>query len=127
LLHLFPGIYDAIKRLDQENELMVVTSNESNVVTSFLKKNGLNEFTGVYGSDKGGSKVNKINAIKKNLPHKEFYYIGDTKGDIFEGRKADVSTVAVTWGWHDSNRLLQTKPDYLIDSPKQLVELFITR
>lgn len=122
-LILFPGIYDIVKILALKNELLVVTSNESNVVLSFLKTHGLTEFKAIYGSDKGGSKVNKINTIKKLYPNGEFYYIGDTTGDIDEGRQAGVSTVAVSWGWHDSSKLIVKKPDYLIDHPKKLIEI----
>jgi phosphoglycolate phosphatase len=122
-LTLFPGIYDAIKQLKKHNTLMVVTSNESNIVESILTSYGLTEFTEIYGSDKGGSKVNKIMKIKQQYPNHEFYYIGDTKGDIYEGRKAGVNTVAVTWGWHTKKELEALKPDYLVETPEQLIDL----
>ena len=122
-LKLFPGIYEMVKVLAEKNNLMVVTSNESNVVLSFLTHQGLTEFSSIYGSDKGGSKVNKINAIKQRFRDGDFYYIGDTKGDIDEGRKAEVTTIAVTWGWHNSSKLKENRPDYLVETPDELVTL----
>jgi phosphoglycolate phosphatase len=124
-LTIFPGIYDAIKQLGKHNTMMVVTSNESNIVESMLNSHGLTEFTNIYGSDKGGSKVNKIIKIKQQFPNHEFYYIGDTKGDIYEGRKAGVNTVAVTWGWHTKKELETLKPDYLVEAPEQLIDLIV--
>ncbi len=123
-LSLFPGIQKTISRLAEENKLFVVTSNESNVVDAFLKSQKVSDFIGIYGSDKGGSKVNKILSIKQQFPDADFYYIGDTIGDIDEGRKAEVSTIAVSWGWHDSSLLAAEKPDYLIDAPADLIGLF---
>jgi phosphoglycolate phosphatase len=123
-LSLFPGIQKTIRRLAEENKLFVVTSNESNVVDAFLKSQKVSDFIGIYGSDKGGSKVNKILSIKQQFPNGDFYYIGDTIGDIDEGRKAEVSTVAVTWGWHDLSLLATNKPDYLIKAPSDLISLF---
>jgi phosphoglycolate phosphatase len=122
-LKLFPGIHEMIEYLAQYNELFVVTSNESKVVDSFLQSQRIYDFSGIYGSDNGGSKVNKINSIKKQYPDADFYYIGDTIGDIDEGRKANVKTVAVTWGWHDASELASNKPDYLIDAPKKLIKI----
>ena len=49
------------------------------------------------------------------------YYIGDTTGDIREARQAGVKTVAVTWGWHSHDKLALTEPDYLIDTPDELL------
>ena len=121
---LFPGIYDAIKQLVKENVLMVVTSNESSIVKSMLTSNGLTEFTDIYGSDKGGSKVNKIIKIKQQFPNSDIFYIGDTKGDIFEGRRAGITTIAVTWGWHNYSQLQALHPDFLLDEPKQLIDVF---
>ncbi len=124
-LRLFPGIKNTISRLAEDNELFVVTSNESNVVDAFLQSQKVSEFVGIYGSDKGGSKVDKILRIKPHFPDGDFYYIGDTIGDIDEGRKADVSTIAVAWGWHDASLLAAKKPDYLINSPEDLIDLFV--
>jgi phosphoglycolate phosphatase len=123
-LSLFPGMQKTIRHLAKENKLYVVTSNESNVVDSFLKSQNVSDFIGIYGSDKGGSKVNKILSIKQQFPDADFYYIGDTIGDIDEGRSADVLTIAVTWGWHDSSLLAAKKPDFLIDTPMDLIGLF---
>ena len=122
---LFPGIGPMVKSLAYGHKLYVVTSNESSVVTSFLHSQGVTEFIDVFGSDKGGSKVNKISSIKNRYPVDTLFYIGDTKGDIYEGRKAGVNTVAVTWGWHTKKELETLKPDYLVEAPEQLIDLIV--
>jgi phosphoglycolate phosphatase len=49
--------------------------------------------------------------------------IGDSPEDIQAGRAAGLITCGVTYGFHPQERLLAEKPDYLIDSLKQLREL----
>ena len=85
---LFPGIGPMVKSLAYGHKLYVVTSNESSVATSFLHSQGVTEFIDVFGSDKGGSKVNKILSIKNRYPEDTLFYIGDTKGDIYEDRRS---------------------------------------
>jgi phosphoglycolate phosphatase len=52
-----------------------------------------------------------------------YWYVGDTVGDVVEGRQAGARTVAVTWGWHDENLLRGARPDHVASSPHELVEL----
>jgi len=41
----------------------------------------------------------------------------------FEDGYYDVNVVGVTWGYESKERLLKGSPDYIIDKPKQMVEL----
>ena len=59
----------------------------------------------------------------------EQWYVGDTVADIVEGKAAGVRTIAagvrtiaVGWGWHDAERLLGASPDYLAQTPADLLE-----
>jgi len=49
------------------------------------------------------------------------YYVGDTAGDVREGRAAGVRTVAVTWGWHSREKLAAAGPEFLVDNPVELL------
>ena len=120
---VFSGICDVIKELSRNNVLVIITSNDSELVKLFLKINKIEYFEKIYGSDKGESKVKKISLIKSFYKDKNYFYIGDTTGDIIEGKQACVKTVAVTWGWHSKNILIAQKPDYIVDSPEDLIEL----
>ena len=77
------------------------------------------------GADKETSKVKKINSIKSKFRDAGCFYIGDTLGDVMEGREAGVKTISVTWGWHDEDRLKKGKPDYIIRNPEELIKLFL--
>ena len=122
-LHVFPGISQTLKILSINHPLYIIRSNESKVVDQFLELQKIQFFKDIYGSDKEPSKVKKIERIKKD--NDTVFYIGDTAGDIIEGKQAGVQTIAVTWGWHDKEKLRQSSPDHIISQPSDLLTLFV--
>jgi phosphoglycolate phosphatase len=123
-LQVFPGMRQVLKTLSSNNSLYIITSNESHVVNQFLSLHQLTMFKDIIGSEKEPSKVKKIQMIKEQNGHKDVFYIGDTVGDIIEGKKAKVDTVAVSWGWHDLQKLRKIDPAYLVSRPEDLIHLF---
>jgi phosphoglycolate phosphatase len=119
----FEGINEILKNLTKDNLLLVVTSNDSYVVRRYLKEHRIDYFTEIFGSDKGSSKIEKIQRIKEKYLKKKYFYIGDTKGDIKEGKNANIITIAVLWGWHSEKMLRQEKPDYIIQNPYQIKKI----
>lgn len=122
-IKIFKSIPEILEKLSEDNILVIVTSNETKVVEKFLSSRYLDFFREIYGSDKAASKIEKIKIIKEKYPGSNYFYIGDTRGDILEGRKAGVKTVAVSWGWHEKRRLEGTNPDFIIDNPKELEKI----
>jgi phosphoglycolate phosphatase len=122
-IKLFNGVREMLTKLAENNKIFVVSSNLTSIAEDMLRFHKIFYFEEVLGSDKGTSKVKKIEAIKAKLPGYDFLYIGDTKGDMIEGKLGGAKTVAVTWGWHSRERLLSGKPDFVIDEPGELVDL----
>ncbi len=116
----FPDIITVVKQLQKKHDVVIITSNFTKVVKIFCTKNNLKVKT-ILGADRVKSKVKKIHKMQKKHPNKETYYIGDTTGDIIEGKKAKVKTVAVTWGYHSRAQLAKEKPDILINKPRELL------
>ncbi len=123
-IKLFDGIKDTLKTISRNNTLIVVTSNDSEVVDKYFKSKKIDVFDEIIGSDKEPSKIKKIEYIKEKYNGSNYYYFGDTKGDIIEGKKAGVKTVAVLWGWHSKKDLEEEKPDIILDKPKDIISLF---
>jgi phosphoglycolate phosphatase len=123
-IHLFPGISETLHHLAKTNILLISTSNDTEVVQQFMDSRNLNVFADIYGSDREPSKIKKIQAIKTSYVGNQVFYIGDTKGDILEGKQAGINTVAVTWGWHEKHHLQAAQPDYLASKPRQLLDFF---
>lgn len=119
---LFPGMGEALKELSRDHRVVIITSNSSQPVEKFLENNKIKDVQEVVGVESGKSKVKKIEKIKNKYPDAQFYYIGDTTGDVYEGRKAGVATIAATWGFHGKDKMLSASPDIVADSPSELLE-----
>lgn len=119
---VFPGIKKVINELGRNNKIFIISSNFEKILFNYLKKHSI-KFDSIYGADKEISKIRKIKIIKNKYKNREIYYIGDTKGDVIESRKAGIKNVAVSWGYHPKKRLLQAKPDFIADRPEQLLDI----
>jgi phosphoglycolate phosphatase len=114
-------IKDVLKALKEEgNTIGILTSNSKKNVTDFLEKNDLNLFdfvktSGILGKERRIKKLKRKGGI--------FIYIGDEVRDIRAGRKAKVKTVAVLWGLSSRKALLRERPDFLIEEPRDLLDI----
>jgi phosphoglycolate phosphatase len=121
----YAGISEVIAALAQRHSVLIVTSNRSDIVADFLSQWDIAGVGEVLGGDKGKSKVPKLRAALERYAHDEAWFIGDSVGDIVEGRSAGVATIAVTWGWHSEERLLASSPDRVARVPGDLLRLLL--
>lgn len=119
----FPGMSALVNALSARFPVYVVTSNMTAATEEFLARQGITGLRGVVGADQEASKVKKIRRIHRAHRGAEAWYVGDTRGDMIEGRAARAITVAVTWGWHDRARLETGKPDYVVENVDDLATL----
>lgn len=72
-------------------------------------KNGaiLQYFSEILGSDVARDKIRKIKMVLDNndLNAEDCVFITDTLGDILEARQCGIESIAVTWGYHEAERL----------------------
>ncbi len=124
----FVGLKSILKKLSQDNYLTIISSNDYEVVSDFLKRNGLfNYFNLILGAERGKSKTRKLKFVlnKFKIPEDRTYFITDTIGDLKEVKDFGIKTVAVTWGYHDKSKLQKENPDFLIETPKEILALFL--
>lgn len=121
----FSGMISIISDLAATHPLIVITSNNTEPVEDFIATHEITGVRVVMGADIEPSKVKKIREIKRQFPKRQAFYIGDTKGDMLEGRKAGAVTIGATWGWHPRHTLAEATPNYLLDAPEQLRRLFL--
>lgn len=122
----FAPMLPVLEELKKNNILVIISSNVSRVIHAVLSQHNFNGcFREVLGADAGFSKQEKIRHAMNvfQIDKDRTYYIGDTAGDIREARLAGVRTVAVTWGWHAREMFEKVKPDYLIETPDDLLDL----
>ena len=124
-IYLFDGISDMINNLTQNHTVIIITSNVTPVVEKQLAANQITSITEILGADKETSKVKKIQNQIRRFPNADYYYIGDTLGDMIEGQKAGAHTIAVSWGWHSVEKLSTANPYKIVHSPKELTDFLI--
>ena len=125
---MFPGIPDLLMALWGHHTLVIVTSNYDHLVRQGLARNGVDECVSlVLDAWQPGTKGEKIgHALKRfRVPPREAFMIGDTRGDIRHGRAAGVRTAGVTWGYQTRATLTKESPDYIVDSPGELLRLLV--
>jgi phosphoglycolate phosphatase len=122
----FNAMRPILQELKKNNCLIVISSNDTPTIEKALRLYNFNGiFQEILGSDFMFSKKEKILYVapKYNTALSGIYYIGDTIGDIKEGKQAGIKTVGVTWGWHSKEKMAASNPDYLFDNPQDLLKL----
>lgn len=122
----FGAMLPVLNELKNNYPLIVISSNDRPTIQEALRLYNFNGiFQEILGSDFMFSKKEKIlyAAKKYQTDLQDIYYVGDTTGDIKEGKQAGIKTVGVTWGWHSKEKMAAAKPDYLFDSPQELLQL----
>ncbi len=123
-LQPFEGMREVIGRLAERHVVVVVTSSHGAVVEGFLQRHDIRGVGGILGSDSDTSKVHKIREARRRYgPALDPWYVGDTAGDIIEGKAAGVGTVGAAWGWHPAMQLRDLAPDHIVYSPLELLAL----
>lgn len=126
-IKLFPGMIDLLNNLKVDYKIGIVSSSTSEIINNTLKEYNIeNLFEFVYSESSlfGKHSVLKRMCSKHNIDPLEVIYVGDEDRDIIAAKKANIKTIAVTWGFNSKEKLSKENPDYLVDSPMQILEVF---
>ncbi|HOJ68471.1 MAG TPA: HAD family hydrolase [Candidatus Hydrogenedentes bacterium] len=123
---VFDGMTEVIRVLHRRFPLWIITSNVSAVIRPVLEQAGIAScFREIMGADVHPKKVEKIRCVRASFPETTpAWYVGDTLGDLLEGSRAGCHTIAVTWGWHDRERLRRGQPARWVEEPSDLLRVF---
>jgi len=123
---LFP-IKDELIALTKKYTLVISSSANQEAISKLFRLTGLTKaFSGIYDLNTAFDKIQKFHMIEKDYEVKpeECLFITDTVGDVLQAQKADIKTIAVTWGFHNKELLQSAKPFAIIDNIREL-EKFI--
>jgi phosphoglycolate phosphatase len=123
---MFKGMGQVITEAARNNSIAIVTGNTTPTVEEFLKENDLRECIRlIIGVEQKGSRPEKIKRALRELRQDEElpYMVGDAVSDIRAARETSVKSIAVGWGHQSPSRLMTANPDYLVDSPQELLGL----
>ncbi|MCI5144006.1 MAG: HAD family hydrolase [Candidatus Electrothrix sp. AR3] len=125
-IQVFPGIRDVLLQLKVEKIMVgLLTSNAVDNVQCFLKNNQLDLFDFIYTSSGLWGKTRRLKKTiaKHNFARSQVFYIGDETRDIEAARKAGVSIISVAWGYNTIDALKVFSPDYLINTPQEILAI----
>ena len=126
----YDGIKDLLNYLKNNNIKITVLSNKphkrtiENVEVIF----GSEYFDYISGERNNiKRKPNPEGAIiitrKLNISPEDCLYIGDTDTDMKTGIGANMDTIGVTWGFRSREELESYNPKYVVDHPKEIVDI----
>lgn len=126
----FDGIMDMLSKLKTIGYTIGVVSNKPDIFTKEISNNlfgGLLDFA--YGQKDGFPK--KPDPYLVNLVIKEqgfeksdSIYIGDSDIDVITAKNAEITSIAVSWGYRSREILVNHHPDYIADSISELTNIF---
>lgn len=125
---LFPGLQEVIDS-GKSGSLAVATNKPRRFTERILEGLGIRDrFDAVVGPDDvvhAKPHPEMIFKILESLGARpsETLFVGDTDKDMLAGRGAGVSLCGVRWGYGDRVAMENTRPDFLIDSAGELLEL----
>ena len=128
LCELFSGAKDLIQELDANDYfLAVATGKGRNGLDKVLSETGLGEFFPITRcADETHSKPHPQMMLDiidyYGVEANEAIMVGDTEYDLQMANNADAHSVAVSYGVHDKQRLLDCKPLTCLDSLHELHE-----
>lgn len=126
---LFHGMAEVVKQLSDDHTIVIITSSVKRTVEKALEHYKLRQYVSfIFDGFQGGTKSEKIQqAMQKfSAASQQTVMIGDCISDVREGKIAKVKTIAVTWGFQSRQLLLGESPDYLADSPQELLGILST-
>lgn len=126
----YDGIPELIDELCGRGVFLAVNSNKRTDYTNALVDKFFSHvpFTAVYGERKGiPKKPDPTSALEiadmMGLKPEEILYIGDSKTDMMTGANAGMDTIGVTWGFRGRKELEANGGTYVIDCPKEILEI----
>ena len=121
------GMPEALRDLQQSGfRLGILTSNAKDNVETFLVRHhlaGYFEIPCTEVSVFGKRRMLKRYLHRQHLSPAEVTYVGDEARDVQAARANGIRAIAVTWGFHFRQMLLDVEPDGLADRPSELLTL----
>lgn len=110
---------EPLTRFASGYRMFIVSSGEEKAIKAVLEDVGVsNCFEAIYGHNTHKSKIAKFKKLRVQfrVPLAETLFITDTLGDIREAKKAGLRSIAVSFGFHDRERLMAGDPYEIVDT-----------
>lgn len=125
----YDGIIDLLEELNSKGVKLAIVSNKYDFGVKNLNKYYFKDLIPVAIGEREGIRKKPapdtvLEAMKElNSEENNSIYVGDSGSDMLTALNAHIKSIGVTWGFRDAKSLLESGADFLIDSPKQLLEI----
>lgn len=125
----YNGIYDLLMELQNKGYILAVNSNKPNEFCKNLMEYHFPKikFKTIIGARSGipykpdpysANEIIELMGLKKE----EVLYVGDSENDIKTAKNAKIKATGCTWGFRDLKTLKDAGADYIISTPKELLD-----
>lgn len=125
----YPGVDEVLAHFSRKHKA-VATNKSLEYTTKILEGLGAHHFAYVVGGDNGyglkpepGMLHNVMEALQ--VPKERTVLIGDSTNDIRGAHNAGIRVCAVGYGMGNREKMAACNPDWFIEQPEDLIELFI--
>ncbi len=124
----YPGVEDALTHFTDKRKA-VATNKSIEYTQVILKGLGAHHFQFVVGGDNGfGLKPEPgmlLHIMERlDVPKERTVLVGDSTNDINGGHNAGIRVCAVGYGMGNREKMAACRPDWFIERPEQLMEIF---
>jgi len=119
--YLYSGVKDVLEYFKNKRKVIVTNRRYETAILALRKLGVYNYFEDVLGGDdlgylKPSSCLLDEVIHRLNIEKERTIIVGDMDVDILAGKRAGITTCAVTYGIGKKGDILKTKPDYIIDN-----------
>lgn len=125
----YDGISDLLKALRCKGFLLAVVSNKADFAVNTLCKKYFPDLLDCAFGEREGIKrkpspdsVNEVIKIS-GVSKENCYYVGDSDVDVKTAHNAELKCIACTWGFRSRSVLESENPEYIIDSPEEILRI----
>lgn len=129
LTKAYDGIIDLMKELKSKGIKVAVVSNKADFAVKTLMEDYFNAlYDCAYGERAGIERKPAPDAVFGAISEmggdlKNTVYIGDSEVDVETAKNANLPCIAVTWGFRDKKVLESLNPEYIVDSPSDILRI----
>lgn len=122
---LYPNEIEVLEKLHNQGfKMAVVTTKYTDTAIYGLKSFGLDHyFEKVIGSEEvshAKPHPEGVNKALESLHKSQGFMIGDNVTDLLAGKNAGIKCIGVSWSLKGTKDLIETHPDYMMDSYQDL-------
>ena len=123
----YDGIKAVLMKLYEKGVKSAIVSNKYDAAVKRLKEDYFGSLVDFAVGEGNGVRIKPApDGLEKALAElgvkkQESVYAGDSEVDFLTAKNADMNFIAVSWGFRDRDRLIETGAETIIDKPDELL------